>query len=125
VILLAILAGGPGPAEPSRGRDGALAIEPLEPASEPGQRREKIRRALDRLGVEGRIVVEKHPSGQVSFATSSARGAANEEIEAGLRTLLRNFTLARLEVSNGQMQISLLASERASPGRPQATGDRR
>ncbi len=125
MILLAMLFAGTGADEVSPSPGPSLAIEPLEASADPQRRRETIRRALEKLGVEGEIVVEKHPSGQVSFATASAQGGANRQLEAGLRTLLRNFTLARLEVSNGQMQISLLASERGQPRRSQPTGERR
>jgi hypothetical protein len=88
-------------------------------------RRTHVREALDRLGIQGPIRIEKLPSGEVSFVTTST-GRAPEELERGLVRLLHRFDDAWIEVRNGEMEIALAAGGRgASPRRPGAEGESR
>jgi hypothetical protein len=103
----------------------STAVAPLVVEMDRRSRRTRVREALESLGVEGRIRVEKSPSGEVSFVTTST-GRATGELERGLVRLLRNFDAAWIEVRNGEMEIALAAGGRgASPRRRGAEGESR
>lgn len=91
----------------------ADAIVPLGIHSDVSTRRRNLRRALERLGVDQAVIIEKRPSGRISFVTQ-AGPVGNRQLVRAFDRLFRNFTSAVVEVRDGQMQISLLTSTTVS-----------